>query len=433
MFLTGRPDGPPLPAPDGFVGRLRAVGDVVARRSAELGRPVDIDVLALLGERAALAGLHRRGDVSCGGSARLLPAAGGWLVVNLPRPEDVDLLPAWLAGLPFRPEPGRAGDPEPFTRRNGGHMARSSGDDVWKALGKAIAGASPGPLAERAHGLGLPVAELARRPPLVPPAAEALEGLPVIATAFGGDQPAPALERLVVVDLSSLWAGPLCSHLLQRAGARVVKVESVHRPDGARLGPPAFFDLLHAGQQAVALDFRTDDGRAGLQRLLRSADVVVEGSRPRALEQLRIRADEILAEAAETGAGPKIWVSVTGYGRTRPGRDRVAFGDDAAVAGGLVARDAAGPCFLADAVADPCAGLVAAAAVLSALAAGRRRLLDVAMAAVAADLAGPGPEAGAMPPPEGLTAEAPRARPVTGRAPGLGAHTEAVLSEVGGR
>ena len=38
----------------------------------------------------------------------------------------------------------------------------------------------------------------------------------------------------LVVDLSALWAGPLCAHLLGLAGARVVKVESLGRPDGAR-------------------------------------------------------------------------------------------------------------------------------------------------------------------------------------------------------
>ena len=43
----------------------------------------------------------------------------------------------------------------------------------------------------------------------------------------------------MVVDLSSLWAGPLVGHLLLRAGARVVKVESTTRPDGARRGSHA--------------------------------------------------------------------------------------------------------------------------------------------------------------------------------------------------
>jgi hypothetical protein len=47
---------------------------------------------------------------------------------------------------------------------------------------------------------------------------------------------------------SSLWAGPLCTNLLGLGGARVIKVESTTRPDGARSGPPAFFELLHHGE-----------------------------------------------------------------------------------------------------------------------------------------------------------------------------------------
>ncbi|GAB2869516.1 CoA transferase [Nocardioides pacificus] len=53
-------------------------------------------------------------------------------------------------------------------------------------------------------------------------------------------------------------AGPLCAHLLGLDGARVVKVESTTRPDGARRGPAAFFELLHAGHAQLTLDLATD-------------------------------------------------------------------------------------------------------------------------------------------------------------------------------
>jgi hypothetical protein len=104
----------------------------------------------------------------------------------------------------------------------------------------------------------------------------------------------------------------------------------------------------------------------------------------------------------------------------------VAFGDDAAVSGGLVAWDGGRPFFCADAVADPATGLVAAAACLDALASGGRWLLDVALAGVAAHLAGP-----TLPVPTGL-APAPPAAPAPARpAPGLGEHTAELLAEVG--
>ena len=96
-----------------------------------------------------------------------------------------------------------------------------------------------------------------------------------------------------------------------------------------------------------------------------------------------IVAEDMLAAAS----GPSIWVSITGYGRPH---ERVAFGDDAAVAGGLVALDETGdPYFVADAVADPLAGVVAASAVVECAKAGGRWLVDVSMAAVSAAVIGP--------------------------------------------
>jgi crotonobetainyl-CoA:carnitine CoA-transferase CaiB-like acyl-CoA transferase len=237
---------------------------------------------------------------------------------------------------------------------------------------------------------------------------------------------------MTVVDLSSLWAGPLCAQILQLTGARVVKVESEHRPDGARFGVPTFFDLLHAGQESVALDLSSWSGRDALRRLLNAADVVIEASRPRALEQLGI----VSPETPSLG-GPRAWVSITGYGRAEPGRNWIAFGDDAAVAGGLVAWDARGPCFCADAIADPASGLVAAAATLSALERGGRWLLDISLSGVAASLTGrrraldrSGGLNGSADDLGTLAVSPPRARPAPGRAPALGEHTRQVLREL---
>jgi crotonobetainyl-CoA:carnitine CoA-transferase CaiB-like acyl-CoA transferase len=138
---------------------------------------------------------------------------------------------------------------------------------------------------------------------------------------------------LKVVDLSSLWAGPLCSHLLQQAGFAVTKVESTHRPDGARFGHPHFFAELDEGKSHVEIDFRSLLGISELRALIETADVVIEGSRPRALQQLGIEVDEIMGNAQ-----PQVWLSITGYGRIGLAGQRVGFGDDCAAAGGLVGR-----------------------------------------------------------------------------------------------
>jgi crotonobetainyl-CoA:carnitine CoA-transferase CaiB-like acyl-CoA transferase len=180
-----------------------------------------------------------------------------------------------------------------------------------------------------------------------------------------------------VANIASLWAGPLCADVLRRFGADVVCIESVGRPDGAR-ATPNWFASLHAEQRSVALDFRDDRDLARLATLLEAADVVIEGSRARALEQLGIDA------ACLVGRGPQVWVSITGHGRQPPGAARVAFGDDAAAAGGLVGVVDDGPVFISDAVADPLAGLTAAATVVDLLERGGRWIVDVALSRVAA-------------------------------------------------
>jgi crotonobetainyl-CoA:carnitine CoA-transferase CaiB-like acyl-CoA transferase len=95
------------------------------------------------------------------------------------------------------------------------------------------------------------------------------------------------------------------------------------------------------------------------------------------LDQLGLGADTMRAERPEL-----LWVSITGYGRTGEGRDRVALGDDAAAAGGIVALTGSPgrTVFCADAYADPVTGIHAAFGALAALASGAGGLLDVAMA-----------------------------------------------------
>jgi hypothetical protein len=376
MALTGsvaRPLGPP----SGLMERL----DHLAASFPGLDAP------ALLGERAALMGLWRRGSTSCGGSCHLLPSTAGWVAVSLPREEDRDLVPAWLElSSPPASEPA-----------------------AWSAVRKAFAERDEFALLQRAALLGLPVARLGEA------------SAPGVLAARLGDAPARARpEDLLVVDLSSLWAGPLCGDLLARAGARVIKVESTARPDGARRGPASFFDLLNGDKRSVALDFNDAGHRVLLGRLVHSADVVIEASRPRALEQLGIVAADMVAR------GPRLWISITAYGRQGVSGSRVGFGDDVAAAGGLVAWLDGEPIFCGDAIGDPLTGLTAAARALQALREGGRWLLDVAMAGVAASFAGP-----TLPVPEELIPAPPSARRPLGTAPAFGADTVAVLAELG--
>jgi len=344
MALTGHADGPPLAPRPPVVTRLAAAARAVEAAAGREGAALDVDPARLLTARAAARGFGRQGRRSAGGRCWLLPAADGWVAVNLARPDDVPLLLGAGLGLDV-----------------------NDGVDPVTALAPTVAAWPAAALAARSQLLGLPVARLpARVPPVTSPFAVGGRG------ASRRRRPG---TPFVVLDLTAMWAGPLAAHLLAGCGAKVLSAEDPARPDAARLGDPALYTELHEGHGHVALDLATAAGRRDLADLVAAADVVIESSRPRALQQLGVDARRVVAE----GRG-KTWVSITGYGRRGAAATNVAFGDDAAVAGGLVARDAGGdPVFCADAVADPITGLYAALGALASLAAGGGHLVDVPM------------------------------------------------------
>ncbi len=389
--LTGLPQGPPLVPP----GQAATVArELTARIAGLTGNRVDLDGARLLSERAAFTDGGRQGDVSVGGSCRLLPTAEGWAAISCARPDDVLLIGALVE------EELPAANP-------------------WPALADWLRKHTGAELEERAALLGVAGAPV--RHPTEPPAV-----------------PTPLVPRdvtgLLVVDFSALWAGPLCAHLLGLAGARVVKVETPSRPDGARRGDPGFYRLLHAGHRSVVLDPATGAGRSAMAALVRAADIVIEASRPRALAGFGLDAGAAVADGTT-------WVSITAAGRAG---DRVGFGDDVAASAGLVAWTGTGtPVFVGDAIADPLTGLTAATLAMTAPADGGGVLWDVAMADVVAATLGPDPvvpspaavrstdgwvvetDSGAVP------VSAPRARVANGAAPAPGADTAEVLAELG--
>jgi hypothetical protein len=380
MALTGQPDGAPAASPAPAFGLLCAAVGELAAATRSTGVEVRADPGELVAGRAALAGFGRRGRVSAGGSARLLRAADGWCAVNLSRADDVEAVPAIIGALGVSGAEGLAA--------GGGGLGGLGGgaDGAWGALEAAALGSRAEVLAGAAQLLGVPAAAL---PPARSPASLSAAWPPGPVTRIAGPSAGARLAGAVVVDLSSMWAGPLCARLLGLAGADVIKVETPDRPDGARAGERRFFDWLHAGHRSVVLDFRAESGRRALAALLAAADVVIEASRPRGLAQLGLAPEMIPHRDGQ------VWLSITGYGRADSAlAGLVAFGDDAAVAGGLVGWTGSErgpgdvePVFCADAIADPLTGLCGALAVARSVAAGGGQLIDLSMRSVAAAFA----------------------------------------------
>jgi hypothetical protein len=407
MALTGFADAEPLMCPlpiatcaDGALSALASL--------APEGAFADLRGSSLLAERAAIAALSRNGPVSPGGGTWLLDTPDGAIGVSLTREDDWTLVPAWLEI-----------DAEPS----------------WDVVRRAVACRSLHHLVERGRLVGLAVA------PSVPPPSRSVRWF--VSDALGaGYNPQfhgqRARDKPLVVDLSSLWAGPLCTSLLQRCGADVIKIESVKRPDGARRGPAAFFDLMNAGKRCIALDFADAEHIAMLRTLIARADIVVEASRPRALQQLGIDARALLAE------NPCLtWISITGYGRGDPQGGWIAYGDDAGVAAGLsyLMQQAHGlRVICGDAIADPLTGMHAALAawVIHRQGGGRLvslALVDVVRHCVQFDLPASGDELRArlsdwMAVLGNEKAASPRARAAPGKARALGQDNDAVLAEV---
>jgi crotonobetainyl-CoA:carnitine CoA-transferase CaiB-like acyl-CoA transferase len=133
-------------------------------------------------------------------------------------------------------------------------------------------------------------------------------------------------------------------------------------------------------------------------------------------------------------------VAVSAYGREQP--LAVGFGDDVAAAAGLVVDDGDGPYPVGDAIADPLAGVTAAAAVSAALRGSRGCLLDVSMRDVAAHAGGLVTDEAQVVQRDGawwvdcqgelIPVREPRARHRVTQAPAMGAHTSRVLAELRG-
>ncbi|MCL6598615.1 MAG: CoA transferase [Alicyclobacillus macrosporangiidus] len=147
------------------------------------------------------------------------------------------------------------------------------------------------------------------------------------------------LEGMVVLDFSRLLPGPYATMLLADLGARVILVEECEAGDAMRQMPPmdpelgvsAKYRLLNRRKERIALNLKTEGGRAAARCLARRADVLVEGFRPGVMARLGLAYEALSAENPGL-----IYCSISGFGQTGPYRHRAGHDlNYMAVAGAL--------------------------------------------------------------------------------------------------
>ncbi|MFJ5211699.1 MULTISPECIES: CaiB/BaiF CoA transferase family protein [Streptomyces] len=198
--------------------------------------------------------------------------------------------------------------------------------------------------------------------------------------------PAP-LAGLRVIDLATLFAGPLAATMLGDFGAEVIKVEHPEKPDPSRGHGPAkdgvglWWKVLGRNKRAITLNLSRPGGRTTLLRLAATADVIIENFRPGTLEKWDLGWPELSA------ANPRLVLTrVTGFGQFGPSSHRPGFGTLAEAMSGFAALTGepdAPPTLPPFGLADSIAGLATAYAVMTALAArertGEGQVVDMAL------------------------------------------------------
>ncbi|MET7801378.1 CaiB/BaiF CoA transferase family protein [Streptomyces decoyicus] len=207
------------------------------------------------------------------------------------------------------------------------------------------------------------------------------------------------LTGLRVLDLATLFAGPLAATLLGDYGAEVIKVEHPQRPDPSRGHGPAkdgiglWWKLLGRNKKTLTLDLSHPDGRDVLLRLAAGADVVIENFRPGTLERWGLGWDELSA------ANPRLVLArVTGFGQFGPYARRPGFGTLAEAMSGFAAitgepdgPPTLPPFGLADAIAAMATSYAVMAALHGRAATGRGQVIDLALIEPMLTVLGPQP------------------------------------------
>ncbi|MFJ9086429.1 CaiB/BaiF CoA transferase family protein [Streptomyces sp. NPDC102340] len=205
------------------------------------------------------------------------------------------------------------------------------------------------------------------------------------------------LTGLRVLDLATLFAGPICATMLGDFGAEVIKVEHPRRPDPSRGHGPSkdgvglWWKTLGRNKKNLTLDLSSPGGREILLKLVAESDVVIENFRPGTLEKWHLGWDELSA------ANPRLVLArVTGFGQFGPYARRPGFGTLAEAMSGFAAitgQPDGPPTLPPFGLADSIAALATSYAIMAALrgrdTTGRGQVVDMAIIEPMLSILGP--------------------------------------------
>lgn len=145
--------------------------------------------------------------------------------------------------------------------------------------------------------------------------------------------PAAPLAGVRVIDFGQYIAGPGAAMVLAELGATVTKIEPLTGDQARHIGRygESMVRAYNRGKRSVALDLRSDAGRAVALRLIAPSDVVIQNLRPGVVEKLRLGPAEVRS------LHPRIvYLSISGFGRSGPSRVRPGYDIAAQAESGLM-------------------------------------------------------------------------------------------------
>jgi len=134
------------------------------------------------------------------------------------------------------------------------------------------------------------------------------------------------LSDCLVLDFTKVLAGPLCAQYLGDLGADVIKLEAIAHGDDTRQWPPfrgndgTVFLSANRNKRSIAVDLKTDAGKAIARKLARKADIVIESFGPGVPQRLGIDYATLKADNPRL-----IYCSISGFGRQGPLRNEKGY------------------------------------------------------------------------------------------------------------